>query len=433
MSLLTRLSRTEPPAEECPAYNPTCWDDQIKDGAQDAVGALGGSVLDQAAQSFANAAVEILKFLTTMWINPQIGDDGKDFGRLLSPRISQAADDPTYFIAQHTGWLVTWVAVLGILLAAGRMAWQRRGEPFREALSGMITLVVVVFALTQAINLILVAGDAYSQWIIDAATEGEVVGNVGKASAAAFYLAGSGAGVVLIVSLLAVISGIMQLGMMFVRGAMVVLLVGALPLAAAASIAPDGRQWFRKLLGWLIAFVLYKPVAATVYAVAFRSLKGDSIAQLQGIVLVILAIVTLPALMRFIVPLVSGTSAGGGGGALAGAAAGTVATGARMVPALGGGKSSSGSTGSSGSDGRKGPKGSKTTPTAPPGDGGGQQPAGAQDGKQAGQYTRTGAQVAGPKGAVVGAAIDAGKAVQQVAGKVTRQTTTDREGPRGSS
>ena len=58
--------------------------------------------------------------------------------------------------------------------------------------------------------------------------------------------------------------------LMFVRGGMLVLLVGTLPLIAAFSNTEMGLQWFRKATAWLIAFALYKPAAAIVYAVAFK-------------------------------------------------------------------------------------------------------------------------------------------------------------------
>ncbi|GAA2148879.1 hypothetical protein GCM10009727_52040 [Actinomadura napierensis] len=428
----------------------------LKKGVTNAGGELAGSALDQAAQSFAKSAVKLYQFIVTFWVDPKVGNHGMDFGRLFSPRISDNADDPTYFLAYHTGWLVTWVAVLGVLLAAGRMAWQRRGEPLREAMSGMLTLVIVVFAITQATNLAMIAGDGYSKWIISASTDGDVKGNVGKVGV---FLWGGGLGMgnglVLIVSLLAILSGVIQLGMMFVRGAMLVLLAGMLPLGAAASIAPEGRAWYRKMLGWLLAFVLYKPVAATVYAVAFKALMGDSIAQVQGIILSIMAVIVLPALMRFIVPLVSGVGGGGGGGGGLAAVSGAVAMGARMVPAMssggngggGGGRNSQGPSGPPGSrnasqqgtPGGAGPEGRPGGDGSPGGDGepggDGQNPSGSGGGKQpVGQHTAQGAQAGGAYGAAAGAVVDGIQAGYRGAQKIGKDATgDDGGGPRGGT
>lgn len=72
------------------------------------------------------------------------------------------------------------------------------------------------------------------------------------------------------------------------------------------------------MIGWLIAFILFKPVAAMCYAGALWSVTNASneIDQIAGIFLVILAaVLTLPALKRLIGPQVE---KGGGGGAMLG-------------------------------------------------------------------------------------------------------------------
>lgn len=420
--------------DKCGFFDVSC---NLKQSAGQVAGDLAGSALDQAAQSFAKSAVKLYQFIVTFWVNPEV--DGMDFGRLFSPRISDNSDDPTYFLAYHTGWLVTWVAVLGLLVAAGRMAWQRRGEPLREAMSGMITLVVVVGAITTGVNLLLAGGDAYSSWIIDASTSGDVKGNVGKVGATLWGGgAGMGSGLVLIVALLAILSGVVQLALMFVRGAMLVLLVGALPLAAAAAITPDGRTGYRKMVGWLLAFILFKPVAATVYAVAFKALMGDSIAQVQGMVLSVLAVAVLPALMRFTVPAVAAVGGGGGGGLAA--VTGTIAMGARVVPALGGGKSSN----RSGADSSRGPAGSGRPggqgPSGRDGNTGhqgqpgqdAQQPGGTGKGQPPpGQNTVAGARL-GPWGAAAGAVADGVQQVRRRGEQVAGGASGDEEGPHGS-
>ena len=91
-----------------------------------------------------------------------------------------------------------------------------------------------------------------------------------------------------------------------------------------------GQGGFLKALTWLAAMVAYKPVAAIIYAVAFRlSDQGqDLAAQLSGIALMVLAIVALPALMKFLAPITA-AAAGGSAGAISGAiVGGAVATGA---------------------------------------------------------------------------------------------------------
>ena len=82
-----------------------------------------------------------------------------------------------------------------------------------------------------------------------------------------------------------------------------------------------GKGWFKKNVGWLVAFILYKPAAAIVYAAAFQ-LAGTNVFQddgtgfiavLTGLILMVLALFAMPALMRFVTPLVGAMSAGAGG------------------------------------------------------------------------------------------------------------------------
>lgn len=50
---------------------------------------------------------------------------------------------------------------------------------------------------------------------------------------------------------------------------MIIILAGVLPLTAAGSTTEAGKATFYKTTAWLLAFVLYKPVAAIIYAAAF--------------------------------------------------------------------------------------------------------------------------------------------------------------------
>jgi type IV secretion system protein TrbL len=134
----------------------------------------------------------------------------------------------------------------------------------------------------------------------------------------------------LLLAILLMVSGIVQLFSVIFRQSMLFVLVGTLPLAAAASTTEQGRAWWHKSLGWLLAFVAYKPAAAIIYATAFSQFSTndgkDLMSQLYGVALLILAAFTLPALMRFVAPVVDQGGGGGGGGA--GGMMAKVATGA---------------------------------------------------------------------------------------------------------
>jgi type IV secretion system protein TrbL len=71
---------------------------------------------------------------------------------------------------------------------------------------------------------------------------------------------------------------------------------------------------WRKLWMWQLAFVLYKPVAATVYAAAFVTIGNGKSAtdQVSGLALMIMSMLALPALLRLMMPISARISSGGG-------------------------------------------------------------------------------------------------------------------------
>lgn len=76
------------------------------------------------------------------------------------------------------------------------------------------------------------------------------------------------------------------------------------------------------MIAWLLAFIAYKPAAAIIYAMAFRLLRDDGPttdptgiwANIAGVALMGMALVALPAMMRFLVPMISSQTGGGGAG-----------------------------------------------------------------------------------------------------------------------
>lgn len=235
--------------------------------------------------------------------------------------------------------ITVWLAVLTLLIAAGQMAWTRRAEPAREAAAGIVRLVLATSTAVAVINLLVAAGDSFSVWIVNRCMGCQET-TASKACIEKFsskllemttlhdvdQLAIS-----LILALLLSFSGLVQLVCVIIRQAMLLVLVGTLPLAAAASSTEKGRAWWAKSCGWIGAFIALKPTAAIIYAAAFSEFEtNDSkelLPQLYGVVLLILAAFTLPALMRFVVPLMEHGSIGCGGSGGAGMAA-RVASGA---------------------------------------------------------------------------------------------------------
>ncbi len=401
-----------------------------------AVGGVVGGAANAAAQAFvdgfADGFARLVKTMTTFWVDvptPQIGGAGGP-------------------VAQVQGliyWTQGFLLVASLLWVAGKMAMTRSGKVAGEAARGLGTMVVVVGAGVSAIDVLSVAGDAWSRWIIDQSVGGSMTTRLGALAGGSAQMTQLGIGIEFIVALLGIISCIVQIFFLLARVGILTLLAGTLPLSAAGLATPAGRAWFQRTLAWIVAFLLYKPAAALVYASAF-ALAGrgnDILSVLSGLMLIVLAVFALPALLRLVTPMVAAASGGGGGGlggALAGAA---LATGARQVsdsPRSGSGgagkgqltgSSASGSgTGSGGTGGGSGgaPGGSAPAPAGSPGAGaaGGGASAGAgAAGAGAAGAGAAGAGAAGAAGAGVALAVKGAQAVAQGAKSAAAGSTDE--------
>jgi len=224
--------------------------------------------------------------------------------------------------------------------------------------------------------------------------------------------------VVFIGCLLAIAASIAQVIAMVARNGVLIITAAASPVAAAAAIYKGNEDMWRKLWMWQLAFVLYKPVAATVYAAAFVTVGDGKSAtdQLSGLALMIMSVLALPALLRLMMPVSARMSAGGGGGALAGAA--VAASGIGSVVASRGGGGGGGTGG--GSFAPPGPSGASGVSTSAPA------AAGASGaGAAAGGATAAGA-AGGPPGMAVGAAVQTLGAVKGMAESAAASGTQEK-------
>ena len=157
------------------------------------------------------------------------------------------------------------VAVPGVIIAGGRMALTRKADPLMDVGSGL-----VVIAATSAVgvllpSLLLRAGDAWSSWVLQASTGGQFASRL----TSVLTLTGASPAVVVVLGIVAIIISAIQAVLMLFRQGALVVLAGMLPLAAAGMMTPATRTWFRRVTGWMLALIFYKPAAAAVYATAF--------------------------------------------------------------------------------------------------------------------------------------------------------------------
>ncbi len=342
-----------------------------------AVGSAANGVFDAAVGKIADGFAKAIQLVVTFWTGVDV--PGQD-----------TSGGPVAEIRANTAWLSAFIAVLSILICAGRMAMTRSSRPAAEAFKGLLILVVVSGAGVAAVNALVVFGDGYSKWVLDRSTDGQL-GQRLAVLASVGNTAGLGSGLILIVALLGILASIAQMGLMLVRVGVITIFAGLLPLAAAGTSTQTGMDYFKRMTSWLLAFVLYKPAAATVYASAFL-MNGDgkdATSVLAGLFMLVLSIVALPAMLRLITPMVGAAVAAGAGAGGGMAAAGMVmATGARMsssgAGARGAGPSGGGSRqpgllpgGAAGSPSGAGGGGARSAPTGGGGAGAGAASAGA--------------------------------------------------------
>jgi len=321
------------------------------------------------------------------------------------------------------------VAVLAMISAAGKMALTRKANPLIDVGSGL-----AIIAATSALGvllpaMLLKAGDAWSSWILEQSTGGLFAPRL----TALLTMTGAASGVVVVLGIVAIILSAIQAVLMLFRQAALVVLAGVLPLAAAGTLTPGTRAWFRRMVGWMLALIFYKPAAAAVYATAFTMIgQGeDPRTILMGFAMVLLSLLALPVLMKFFTWTTGAVEmAVGGGGFLGTLVSGAIAIGALRASSGGpGGLSAAdqarlvsaqlGPPGGAGPPGGGGPAGSGSPqgPAAPggggPPGGGPAVPAGAGSGSEGGQAAAGSAQarpawMAGPGGIAAGAQTGAG-------------------------
>ncbi|MFF0182600.1 hypothetical protein ACFYPF_26275 [Micromonospora sp. NPDC005223] len=328
-----------------PAIDPTCIPGAILDGT-------AGRFLDEIAEQSSQAAAEMLKTLVAGWLT------------IPTPEVSQTSGVVAHLRA-YTYWAVAAIAVGSVLIAALKMAWERNGREAGSFAKNMVMLVVLAGAGVPAVQLLVQIGDAYADWILSASANGDL-GKRLLLLVPATKITGMPPVVVIGISIMVFLSTMVQLLLLLARNAGLVLLAGLLPVAGAV-----GGSTRNRYLTWLIALVLYKPAAATIYATVFWLGQGQTLTDLlTGMVMFCMAIVALPALMRLIAPAVAVLSSGGGSGGVALAAAsgvGQLASGAVRLSNSGGGSGRGGGPGPSGGQGNPGTPGRPggATPSAP--------------------------------------------------------------------
>lgn len=379
------------------------------DGGCKLVNAIRGTIVESWRDSISDALGEALKTLGSFWIE------------VKTPEV----DTNDSIAAWMNAYLepVAAVTAVGCLIGAGiQLALARDGgtAQLQNLVMGIAKMIGVSFIFIPFAGLAHTFSDAISIWIIKAAM-GADDKNFGKNIIT--IGAAVPAGIVVFAGLIGLVVTIMQIGLMYARAAMLILICSIVPVVGSTMTTKTGLNWWKKLFGWWVAFVLYKPFASIIYAIAFKLFeKKDILGEhsfddlgtfLMGIMLLIFATLALPALISFLSPVIEGAAPLSGGGAmgmLKMPEGSSQPTGARNVNSSsssgsgggGGGQNSSNSSGGSGSGSGSGsgggdggtPSGSRQTAGAGggsgSGSGGGQSSSGGGSGSGSGSGSGNG-------------------------------------------
>ncbi|MEU8226584.1 type IV secretion system protein [Kribbella sp. NPDC048915] len=292
----------------------------------------------------------VLNSLATFWVKPKtplelatVSADGQTWTETKT----------VAFLQDKTLALTLTIFTLAIVIAGIRMAWEQRAKPLQELLKAIMTFVVVCGAGTAMMQILIAWSDEFAVSVVTDALGGdsfmEVMRNTitnGSETGSSLLTAHTSWMLMLLLSQTAAFASLIQIVLMLIRSAMLVLLGSTLPLAAAATNTEVGKAWFKKYCAWTLGFIAYKPAAALIYAAAIK-LKQEMILdegssgllqQLTGVMMMLLALLALPALLRLAVPVTAAVSGGSAGMGSAGPEIGSLASGAINVgPASQGG------------------------------------------------------------------------------------------------
>ncbi|MCH6472467.1 hypothetical protein [Sinomonas terrae] len=312
---------------DCIGWNPLSYGDCAKQAANDAVAGAVSSGVQDLGKAMMGAWDGIIKSFLTSWLGAGLG---VDLGGVSA----------TWLTSALSGISVV-LAIVGIMIACIWTMLHMRGDRAKQAAQSLFTVFLTTMG-TALVQVLIPAGDSFAAWILDQA---------GVDSSAWSYTSGAAVaalapGIAVLAGIFGFIATLCQWVIMLIRAAVLPLLVAVWPVTAAASMIRGGEQMFSKVTGWMVAFLVYKPIAAIVYAFAWK-LKGGSDgigAVINGMILLVLAVVALPAVMRLIAPATSALGAASGGSAALAAGGSLVAAGVAVGAAVATGGGSTAAT-----------------------------------------------------------------------------------------
>jgi hypothetical protein len=251
------------------------------------------------------------------------GDPGPSFTAIVESAARAAADlvgDAAHWWQQPSGTLLS-PAVLGahqtlrpvlvlvltasVLVQSIRIIALRRGEPLFAVLGGLVR-----FAVAAALGITVLQGALWAGDVLAGTLLGTSAADFGTTMRDALTARRGDLAepfLLLVLSVVVLVLAAVQWMAMALRQVALLAVAATLPLAAAGSLTAMTRGWLSRMVPAAAALVLYKPAAALVHAVGRQYLErtigpeGAAVPTvLAGIVVLALAVATLPLSLRLL-------------------------------------------------------------------------------------------------------------------------------------
>lgn len=336
--------------------NPLTWNECAGDALGSGAEKLASSAADAFFEMIANGARDLLETTSTFWM------------KVPDPQVATGSGQNwtgSETIVSVQGWispvaLVIFVVTVAVTLLKVGYDTRRAADGVNGVMRALVTTLAAGLPLLAATMLALQFGEEFSPWILEKASGKDASDGFILLFQKALFGGGTGvptaSGALLLIYLLTILAAIMQVLFMIVRSAAIIALLCFAQVTAAGTATEEGWTRFKRLAALVLAFVLYKPVAAVIYAVGIKlmSTGADTKEQIYnsifGLTVILMAALALPALMKFVAPAAAmGSSSAFSGGA----AVGMVATGAAMVALAGTGGGAAAAPGAAGFGGSR--------------------------------------------------------------------------------
>ena len=292
--------------------------DGIKSAAQSMVGDLLGTIVDQLIRLFLWFLEKImLLFMETNFDATEANQDQYESTQHTIDMLNSALTDITLF-ALGAGFLLALMQIV----TQRMMAMGDAAAP--EAFLGFLRYFIVAAGLTTIIIACWESSDRFTQWMFHDSlgdkTPGEIVGKLRDALSGNQGNVKYESIVAIVVCLMAVVAYMELMTQVVLVQVWVIYLAVGMPIAASLSLSSGGKEIFNSLVKMAIGILLFKPIAAIMFAGALawidRNPLDNDMLIMAAVIMMCAPAFCLPAISKLIGTPVTMT----GGGLTRGAA-----------------------------------------------------------------------------------------------------------------